>query len=90
MNRLVLACLVWFTYASIPSLADESVLTGHSTVHILFMTPYSQPMLADGGMGGTGGSQCPLVRVGASMVPAGDVQPIRISIGNKLQAIPNC
>lgn len=33
-----------------------------------------------GGMGGMGGAQTPMVRVGDIMVPADDVKPIRISI----------
>ena len=79
MIRFLSVCFAFLAFAPIASLADESVPTGHSTVHIVFITPHSQLMMG-GGMEGMGGSQSPMVRVGDALVPADDVQPIRISI----------
>lgn len=79
MIRFLPACLTLFAFAPITSLADESAPAGHSTVHVVFMTRHSQPMMG-GGMGGMGGSQLPMFRVGDVMAQAAAVHPIRISI----------
>jgi hypothetical protein len=80
MIRFLPACLALFAFAPIAGFADESVPTGHSTVHIVFMTPHSQSMMGGGGMGAMGGSKSPMVRVGDVMIPADGIHPIRISI----------
>jgi hypothetical protein len=80
MIRFVPACLAILAFAPVASFADESVPTGHSTVHIVFITPHSHPMMGGGGMGGMGGTQSPMIRVGDIVGPVDSIHPIRISI----------
>lgn len=80
MIRFVPACLAILAFAPVASFADESVPTGHSTVHIVFITPHSQSMMGGGGMGGMGGPQSAMIRVGDIVAPAEGIHPIRIFI----------
>ena len=77
MIRLFAACLALFVFVPISVLADDSVPTGHSTVHIVFITSHVQQGM---GMAAMGGAQTPMVRVGDAIVPAADIRPIRITI----------
>ena len=76
MIRFLLAFLA---FAPIEGLADESVPTGHSTVHVVFIAPHSHPMMGGGSMG-MSVTQSPMVRVGDIVGPADGIHPIRISI----------
>ncbi len=75
MNRFLHAFLAIVAYAPVASLADTPVPTGHSTVHIVFITSHSQQM-----MGGMGGDPKPMARIGDVIVPAVSIRPIRITI----------
>lgn len=79
MIRFLSACLALLAFAPITALADEPVPTGHSTVHIVFISSHSHSMMG-GGMGGIGGTQTTMVRVGDMVGPADGIHPIRISI----------
>jgi hypothetical protein len=79
MIRLLSACLGLLAFAPIAALADEAVPAGHSTVHVVFISPHSHSAMG-GGMGGIGGTQPTMVRVGDVVVPNDAVRPIRISI----------
>ncbi|WP_168566800.1 hypothetical protein [Crateriforma spongiae] len=75
MARLLIAWVSLFALAPTAGLADDSVPSGHSTLHIVFITPHSQQ-----GVREFDGGQRSMVRVGNAIVPAADVRPIRITI----------
>lgn len=79
MIRFLSACFALLAFAPIPALADEPVPTGHSTVHVVFISSHSHSMMG-GGMGGIGGTETTMVRVGDMVAPADGIHPIRISI----------
>ncbi|MCM2369376.1 hypothetical protein [Aporhodopirellula aestuarii] len=79
MIRSLPACLAFLAFLPVMGLADDPVPTGHSTLHIVFITPHSHQMMG-GGMGGMGRSQSPMIRIGDIVGPADDIRPIRISI----------
>jgi hypothetical protein len=81
MIRFFSACLASLAFSPVATaLADEPVPIGHSTVHIVFISPLSQSMIGGGGTGGIGGKQTTMVRVGDMVGPADGIHPIRISI----------
>ena len=77
MIRLFTAYLVLFAMPPISVIAGDSVPSGHSTVHVVFITSHVQQ-----GMGGAAirDVQTPTVRVGDVIVPAAGIRPIRITI----------
>jgi hypothetical protein len=79
MNRFLSACLALLAYAPFTSRADQAVPSGHSTVHVVFISPHSHLMMGSG-MGGVGGTQKAMVRVGDMVAPADGIHPVRISI----------
>jgi hypothetical protein len=75
MNRLLTAFLAIVAFSPVACLADTPVPSGHSTVHILFISSHSQPMT-----GGLSGDPKPMARIGDAIVPTDSIRPIRITI----------
>ena len=76
MIRLLTACLALSILAPTAGLADDPVPPGHSTVHIVFITPHSHQMIS----GRMANADTPMTRVGDIVVPNDGILPIRISI----------
>ena len=81
MIRVLSACLALLAFAPFTAVAYEPIPAGHSTVHIVFISPHAHSMVGGtGGMGGVNGTQATMVRVGDMVAPADGVYPIRISL----------
>lgn len=80
MNRCLTALFAIAAFAPAVCHADAPVPSGHSTVHIVFISPHSQQMMGGMGGGGMGGDQKPTARIGDAIVPVDGIRPIRITI----------
>lgn len=75
MNHFLSAFIAFVAFIPATAFGDAPLPSGHSTVHIVFVTPLPQQMA-----GGFMGDGKPRARIGDLIVPADAIQPIRITI----------